>query len=68
MAISVSEQYTVVDPKLVPSENPIKCHEEFLSMQSMFPPNLNAFDNFPPFWGGTLKRIRCVQYFFPTQG
>ena len=27
--------------------NPIKCHEEVLSLQPMFPPN-TRFDHFPP--------------------
>ena len=28
----------IVDPMLLPSGNPIKCHDEFLSLQPMFPP------------------------------
>ena len=32
---------------LLPSGSPIKCHEEFLSSQPMFPPK--RFDSFPPF-------------------
>ena len=34
---------------LLPSGNPIKCHEEVLSSQPMFPPT-TRFDNFPPDW------------------
>ena len=31
---------------LPPSGNPIKCHDEYSSLQPMFPPK--RFDNFPP--------------------
>ena len=40
---------------LLPSGNPIKCHE-FLSLKpNMFPPK--RFDIFPPFWGMMLRRF-----------
>ena len=52
--------YTV-DPMLLPSGNPFKCHEEVLSLQPMIPPE--GFDIFPPYWG-MLRRSRCVQTFF----
>ena len=32
---------------LLPSGNPIKCHEEVLSFRTMIPPN-KRFDIFPP--------------------
>ena len=43
MAINVSVQYNggllprhqTVDPRLLPSGNPLKCHEEVLSLQPM---------------------------------
>ena len=48
MVIDVSVQYNggflpeirnyTVDPMLLPSGNPFKCHEEVLSLQPMFPP------------------------------
>ena len=45
MAINVSVQYYggisyTVDPMLLPSGNPFKCHEEILYLQPMIPPNL----------------------------
>ena len=49
-----------VDPMLPPSRNPIKCHEEVLSLQPMIPPK--RFDIFPPDWG-MLRRSRSVQIF-----
>ena len=52
-------QYTV-DPLLLPSANPIKCHEEVLSLQHMMPSK--RFDIFPPDWG-VPRRSRCVQIF-----
>ena len=46
MAINASVQYNgeflldivLLNPMLLPSGNPIKCHEEVLSLQPMFPP------------------------------
>ena len=38
-----------VDPMLLPSGNPFKCHEEVLYLQPMIPPK--RFDIFPPDWG-----------------
>ena len=68
MAINVSVQYNggllpdiyTVDPKLLPSGNPFKCHEEVLILQPMMPPR--RFDIFPPDWG-MLRRSRCVLIF-----
>ena len=48
--------YGWVSP-LLPSENPIETHEEFLFLQPMLPPK--HFDNFPPDW--VDDRFRCVQ-------
>ena len=59
MAIHVSVQHTneflpdinyTVDPMLIPSGNPFKCHEEVLSLQPMIPPNVLTL--FPPLTGG----------------
>ena len=50
-----------VDPMLLPSGNPSKCHEEILHLQPMIPPK--RCDIFPPDWG-MLRRSRCVQIFF----
>ena len=44
-----------LDPMLTPSGNPLKCHEEVLSLQPMI--LLKRFDNFPPDWG-MLRRSR----------
>ena len=54
MAINVSVQHNggllpghyTVDPMLLPSVNPFKCHEEVLYLQSMIPPK--RFDVFLP--------------------
>ena len=53
MAINVSVQYNggllpdfTVDPMLLPSGNPFKCHEEVLYLQPLIPPK--RFDIFPP--------------------
>ena len=51
--------YTV-DPILLPSGNPFKCHEEVLDLQPMIPPK--RFDIFPSAWG-MLRRSRCVHIF-----
>ena len=42
----VSPRLNTVDPMLLPSGNPFKCHEEVLSSQPMIPPK--RFDIFPP--------------------
>ena len=57
MAINVSVQYnggflpdmTLVDPMLLPTGNPIKCHEEVLSLQP------KRFDIFPSCLGDARK-------------
>ena len=57
MAVNVLVQYNdgllsprhyTVDPMLLPSGNPFKCHEEFFVLQPMIPPK--RFDIFPPAW------------------
>ena len=45
---------------LLPSGNPIKCHEGILPFQPMFLPK--RFVIFSPVWG-MLKRLRCVRTF-----
>ena len=51
--------YTV-DPTLLPSGNPFKCHAEVLYLQPMIPPK--RFDIFSPLAEGcSLRRSRCVQ-------
>ena len=52
--------YYIVDPMLLPSGNPFKCHEEVLYLQPMIPPK--RFDIFPTDWG-MLRRSRSVQIF-----
>ena len=65
--MNVSVQYNggflrhyTVDPMLLPSGNPIKCHEEVLSLQSMIPPK--PFDIFSSDWG-MLRRSKWVNIF-----
>ena len=41
--------------------NPIKSHEEFLSLHTVFPSK--RFDNFSPLIGWMPRRFRCVQIF-----
>ena len=41
----VSPRYYSVDPMLLPSGNPFKCHEEVLYLQPMIPPS-KSFDVF----------------------
>ena len=50
-----------VDPMLLPSENPIKCHEEVLSLRPMIPPK--RFDIFPPS-GGCSEGLDASRPFF----
>ena len=51
-----------VDPKISPSGNPFKCHEEVLYLQPLIPSK--RFDIFfPPDWG-MLRRSRRVQFFY----
>ena len=45
--VSLHGDYTV-DPMLLPSGNPFKCHEDVLSLQPMILPK--RFDIFPPVW------------------
>ena len=56
----VSPRYYTVDPMLLPSGNPFKCHQEILYLQPLIPPK--RFDISPPDWG-MLGRSRCVQIF-----
>ena len=69
MVINISVQYNggllpdmilSVDPMLLPSGNPLKCHQEVLSLQPMIPPI--RFDFFLPDWG-MLRKSRCVHIF-----
>ena len=62
MAINVSVQYNsgllpdiilTVDPMLLPSGNPFKCHEEVSYLQPMIPPK--RFDIFSPRQGDAQK-------------
>ena len=52
----VSPRYNTVDPMLIPSGNPFKCHE-VLNLQPVIPPK--RFDSFPPL----IRRSRRVQIF-----
>ena len=58
-------RHYISDPMLLPTGNPIKCHDEVLSLQPMIPPK--RFDTPPPplDWG-MLRRSKCVQIFFET--
>ena len=61
MAVNVSVQYNggLVDPMLLPSATPFKCHEEVFKICIC---SLLCFDIFSPDWG-MLRRYRCVQFF-----
>ena len=53
VSVQDSDGYYTGDPIMLPSGNPIKCHEDFLSLlptsiNSMFPPK--RFDISPPDW------------------
>ena len=70
MAINVSVQYNdgllldiilTVDPMLLPSGNPIKCHQEVLSLQSIIPPN-KRFDIFST--GGCSEDLDAFRFSF----
>ena len=43
-----SPRHYTVDPMLLPSGNPFKCHEDILFLQTMIPPKL--FNIPPPVW------------------
>ena len=57
-----SPRHDTVDPMLLPLENPVKCHEDVLSLQPTIPPK--RFDIFPPDWGVLRRSTRCAQIFF----
>ena len=59
--LGLSPTYTV-DPILLPSGNPLKCHEEVLSSQPMIPPK--RFDLFPPLAGGCSEGLDAFRFFF----
>ena len=58
ITVGFSPTYTV-DPML-PSGNPIKCHEEVLSSQPMIPPK--HFDIFSPLTGGCSEGLDAFRY------
>ena len=61
LVFGLTPRYYTVDPMLLPSGNPFKCHEKVLYfLQPMIPPK--RFDIFSPDWG-MLRRFRCVQIF-----
>ena len=48
---------------LLPSANPLKCHEEVLYLQPTIPPK--RFDIFPPDWGaGCSEGLGAFSFFF----
>ena len=57
--------YCTVDPMLLPSGNPIKCHEEILSWQ----PNvvLFRFDNFSLSGGTSEGFLDAFRFFFQNK-
>ena len=68
MAIDVSVQHNggflpgiILDPMLLPSRNPFKCHEEVLYLQPMIPPK--RFDIFP-LTGGCSEGLDAFRFFF----
>ena len=52
-----------VDPMLLPSGNPFKCHEEVLSLQPMIPLKLNVL-TFPPLIGECSEGLDAFSIFF----
>ena len=59
-----SPRHYSVDPMLLPSGNPFRCHEDFfLSLQPMIPPKRS--DIFPPDWE-MLRRSKRVLLFLET--
>ena len=70
MAINVSVQhnggflpgYYTVDPMLLPSGNPFKCHEEVLYLQPIIPPK--RFDISPPLTEGCSEGLDAFRFFF----
>ena len=50
-----------VDPMLLSSGNPFKCHEEVLYLQPLIP--LKRFDIFPPDWEMRRRSSRRVLIF-----
>ena len=72
MAINVSVQHSGgflpgiirLDPILLPSGNPFKCHEEVLSLQSMIP--CKRFDIFP-LTGGYSEGLEAFGFYFKPQ-
>ena len=51
----------LIDPMLLPSGNPFKCHEEVLYLQPMIPPK--RFDIFP-LTGGCSEGLGAFNFFF----
>ena len=50
-----SPRHYTVDPMLLPSGNPFRCHEEVLYLQPMIPPK--RFDIFSPLTGGCSEGL-----------
>ena len=59
----VSPRYYTVDPMLLPSVNPLRCHEEVLSLQPMTPPK-RFVDIFSPLTGGCSEGLDALRFFF----
>ena len=57
----VSPRYHTVEPMLLPSGNPFKCHEEVLYLQPMIPPK--RFDIFP-LTGGCSEGLDAFRFLF----
>ena len=58
---SLQFQVHTVDPMLLPSGNPFKCHGEVLYLQPMIPPK--RYDIFPPDWGCS-EGLDAFRFFF----
>ena len=58
----MSSRHDTVDPMLLPSGNPVKSHEEVLSLQPVIPPK--RFDIFFPLTGGCSKGLHAFRFFF----
>ena len=66
-SIPMTPQHYTVDPMVLPSENPFKCHEEVLYLQPLIPPK--RFDIFfPPDWGMLRRSRRVLIFLYKTGG
>ena len=49
---------------LLPSENPLKYHEEVFVFAAYYDPTPKRFDIFPPDWGMLRRSLDAFRFFF----